>query len=84
MKIDDGELGAAVIVGGKVVAWFAEFDEAAQEWCTENHFGQWLIWRATPPVIVPLTDEEHAEVMRKAEELATLFKEAPEAPNTDS
>lgn len=29
-------LGAAILVDGKVVAWFAEFDEAAEEWCTET------------------------------------------------
>lgn len=74
-------LGAAVIVGGVVVAWFAEFDEAAQEWCTENHFGQWLAWRAKPPEIVPLTEAEYDKVMTEAAEMVKSFKAAPEAPN---
>jgi len=74
-------LGAAVIVNGQVVAWFADFTEEAQDWCTENHFGQWLTWRAKPPEIVPLTEAEYDEVMRKAAEMATLFEAMPEAPN---
>lgn len=74
-------LGAAVIVGGVVVAWFAEFDEAAREWCTENHFGQWLAWRAKTPEIVPLTEAEYDKAMAEATELAASFNALPEAPN---
>ena len=72
-------LGAAVIVRGVVVAWFADFDEAAEEWCTENHFGQWLIWRAKRPEIVPLTPDEMAKVEAEAARLAELFEESPNA-----
>jgi hypothetical protein len=75
-----GVLGAAVIVGGVVVAWFANFDEAAQEWCTENHFGQWLMRRAKPPELVPLTEAEYDEVMRQGKELADALHARPEAP----
>ena len=78
--LDDG-LGAAVIVRGQVVAWFADFTEEAREWCTENHFGEWLTWRAKPPEIVPLTEAEYDEAMRKGKEMAALFDDTPEAPN---
>lgn len=78
--LTDG-LGTAVIVGGVVVAWFADFTQEASEWCTENHFGQWLVWRAKAPEIVPLTEAEYDEAMRKAAEFATLFEDKPEAPN---
>jgi len=74
-------LGASVIVNGKVVAWFADFNEEAREWCTENHFGEWLVWRATPPVIVPLTDAEYDKSMEETAKLAKVFESTPEAPN---
>jgi len=74
-------LGAAVIVDGAVVAWFDDFTEEAREWCTENHFGRWLVWRARAPEIVPLTEAEYDEAMRKANELVSLFEDTPEAPN---
>lgn len=77
-------LGAAVIVRGQVVAWFADFTEEAREWCTENHFGEWLTWQAKPPEIVPLTEAEYDEAVRNGKELAALlFKDAPEAPNAE-
>lgn len=74
------ELGAAVLVRGKVVAWFSEFTEEAQEWCTENHFGEWLTWRAKPPEIVPLTEAEYDEAMQSAVEMAAWFKDLPQSP----
>ena len=76
-------LGVAVIVRGQVVAWFADFTEEAREWCTENHFGEWLTWRAKPPEIVPLTEAEYDEAMRKGAELAAMFEDMLEAPNAD-
>jgi hypothetical protein len=72
-------LGAGVLVDGVMVAWFADFTEEAREWCTENHFGRWLVWRATRPEIVPITPEELARVEAEAQRLADLFKEAPNA-----
>lgn len=72
-------LGAAVIVHGQVVAWFADFTEEAREWCTENYFGQWLTWRAKPPEIVPLTEAEYVEAMRTAKDFAVLFEDKPKA-----
>ena len=67
--LSEAPLGAAVLVDGKTVAWFAEFTESANEWCTENYFGQWLAWRAMPPEIVPLTSEELTAVEQRAAEL---------------
>lgn len=75
------ELGAAVIVRGKVVAWFADWTEAAQEWCTENHFGEWLVWWAKPPEIVPLTIEEIAKIELEANDLYAKLNIEPEVPN---
>lgn len=72
-------LGAAVLVRGQVVAWFAEFTEEAQEWCTENHFGEWLTWQAKPPELVPLTEAEYDEAMQSAAEMAELFKAPPQS-----
>lgn len=72
-------LGAAVLVGGRIVAWFAEFTDEAQEWCTANYFGQWLVWRATPPNMVPLTKEEYERVQKEVEEFRELFKRDPHA-----
>jgi hypothetical protein len=62
-------LGVCVLVRGAVVAWFAAFDDAAEDWCTENHFGEWLTWRAAAPTPIPLTEAEAAEITRKAAEL---------------
>lgn len=41
--------------------------DGAQNWCTENHCGQWLTWPATLPEIIPPTPEQAAE-------LAAAFK----------
>ncbi len=71
--LNDG-LGVAVLIDGVVVAWFANFTEEARQWCTENHFGRWLVWRAKTPEIIPLTDDEYEEAVRKAAELSTLFE----------
>ena len=62
-------LGVCVLVRGAAVAWFADFDDAAVAWCTENHFGEWLVWRAAAPLLIPLTEQEAAECERKAAEL---------------
>jgi len=77
-------LGTAVIVHKVVVAWFADFTEEARDWCTENHFGEWLPWRAKAPEIVPLTEAEYNAVMREGRDLAAKLKEAPNAKITSS
>ena len=69
---------------GQIMAWFAEFTEEAREWCTENYFGEWLVWRARPPEIVPLTEAEYAEVQREAAEIVAALNPLPEAPNGGS
>jgi hypothetical protein len=66
--------GAAILVDGKVVAWFADFDEAARDWCSFNHFGKWLVWAATTPEIIPLTPEEQADCDRRADEMLAKLR----------
>lgn len=75
------ELGTAVIIGGKIIAWFSDFTEEAREWCTQNHFGEWLTWRAKPPEIVPLTEAEYEAAIQEGKELAARFKNMPEVPS---
>ncbi len=67
-------VGTGIYVEGKVVAWFADFTEEAREWCTENHFGQWLAWRSTQPTYIPMTLEEIAEAERLGAELAAKLR----------
>lgn len=64
--------GVAVHLFGdfRPIAWFAEFDDLAEAWCREHAFGQWLTWRSTAPVMIPLTPEESAECERRGKELA--------------
>jgi hypothetical protein len=66
--------GVAVLVDGAVVAWFADFDDAARDWCTENHFGRWLLWGASVPEIIPLTPEELADCDRRADEMMAKLR----------
>lgn len=72
-KPSTAPLGVCVLVDGVVVAWFAEFTEEAQMWCTENHFGRWLTWRAAAPVPIPLTEDEMREAKRRAQELVDVL-----------
>jgi len=65
--------GVAVIVEGKVVAWFADFNEEAREWCSDNHFGQWVTWQAKQPDLIPLTEEQEENAKRKAKEWSDYF-----------
>ena len=74
--------GTGVIVDGEVVAWFANFDESAEDWCRDNYFGRWLTWRATPPEIIPLTAEEQERVSAKVAEFVEFFK-YQEKPDDD-
>lgn len=74
--LSTAELGAAVIVRGVVVAWFSALDEAARDWCTANHFGEWLVWQAKKPELIRLTDEQIARIESDAAALAAKFKEA--------
>jgi hypothetical protein len=66
VSTDQTPLGSAVIVNGKLVAWFADFDAEAEDFCSGMWFGQWVTWRAEPPKLVPLTEEEHARVQAEA------------------
>jgi hypothetical protein len=38
----DKKYGISVLVDGKIVAWFAEWDEETRDWCSEHYFGKWL------------------------------------------
>lgn len=67
------ELGVAVLVDGAVVAWFAEMDEGAEDYCRERLFGRWLTWRAKQPEIVPLTPEELARCETAARKIAAIL-----------
>ena len=74
MSMDAG-LGVCVLVRGAVVAWFADFDDEAEQWCTENHFGEWLTWRAAAPTPIPLTVAEREECEKRGAELAAHFSD---------
>lgn len=76
-------LGQAIIVDGEIVAWFKYPDEEAREWCSYNHTGKWMAWRATPPVLVPLTPDEQAKVDIEAARLHEAMKELIEPPNVE-
>lgn len=65
--------GTAVLVGGQVVAWFRDFDDSSAEWCRDNHFGQWLTWRAATPETIALTPEEQAKVDAEVGEFLKFF-----------
>lgn len=62
-------IGTVVIVDGKLVAWFADFNEEAREWCTENFFGRWLGWKAKEPEQIPLTIEDLGRIEKDADEM---------------
>jgi len=44
-------------VDGRLVAWFADAEDA-EEWARENHFGQWLAHKCAIPNRPPFTPEE--------------------------
>jgi len=76
---DNEAKGSAVLVCGYIVAWFADFDQAAQEWCTENHFGEWLVVRAKCPRLVPPSKKEIEAIEREARELSAKITGRKEA-----
>jgi len=66
-------------VDGAVVAWFAELDEHAEEFCRTNWYGRWLTWRSEPPQLIPLTPTEYAEAQRRGKELHAKLRDALDA-----
>lgn len=74
---DNAVKGSAVLVHGSVVAWFANFDQAAQEWCTENHFGEWLVVGAKRPKLVPPSKKEIEVIEGEARELLAKLQRCP-------
>lgn len=70
----DAALGAAVLVDGVVVAWFADMNDETEDFCRSMWFGRWMVWRARPPELVPLTAEEQASVDALARELTAKLR----------
>ena len=68
------EHGCAVIVRGNIVAWFQDFDEAA-EWCRANYFGAWLVMKARRPTIVPPSKEAIESAEKYAAELSEILND---------
>lgn len=66
-------LGCGVYFNGNMVAWFSEFNQDAQEWCSEYYFGEWLTWPCYEPARYVLTEEESLAAAKRAQELADLF-----------
>jgi len=66
--------GISVLVDGKIVAWFAEWDEETRDWCSKHYFGKWLTWKATIPKLIPLSKEEYNNVKKSAKEMSKKFK----------
>jgi hypothetical protein len=65
--------GVAVLVDGRVVAWFENFDKSAEQWCTDNHFGRWLAWKSHAPSIAHLTKDENDMISKRASDMAAYF-----------
>ena len=66
--------GTAVVVDGALVAWFAEPDEHAEDFCRTNWYGRWLAWRSIPPQLIPLTPDEQAKCEAAGKELAAKLR----------
>ncbi len=64
--------GFAVRVGGRIVAWFADPEDAG-DWATDTHFGQWLMHPCRLPDAPPFTPEQIAAARLKAESLMSLL-----------
>lgn len=65
--------GTAIIVNGKIVAWFANHDELSAEWCIAAHAGEWLAWPAEAPVLDGVSDEDMARAGEKVEAMKALL-----------
>lgn len=64
--------GVAIRVGGKLLAWFADAESAA-EWATDTHFGEWLIHPCSIPDRPPFSKEQIAQARVLGEELLKRF-----------
>lgn len=71
MNEQDGFLISVMGIGR--VAWFADAEQAEQ-WATENYFGQWLLNEYSIPVKPLFTPEQIAEAQRKGKEMADWFE----------
>jgi hypothetical protein len=64
--------GVAIRVGGAMVAWFADPDQAV-DWARENYFGQWLMNPCSIPNRPPFTPEQIEAAKKRAEEMLALI-----------
>jgi PTH2 family peptidyl-tRNA hydrolase len=64
--------GVGIRVGGALVAWFTDM-EHAEEWASENHFGQWLAHPCSMPNRPPFTPAQIALAKKEAEKLYGLL-----------
>lgn len=64
--------GVAICVGGRMVAWFADAEEA-EVWCQDTHFGCWLMHPCSIPDRPAFTPEQLAEARRRGAELYELL-----------
>lgn len=75
MRDREGEIdGVGIRVGGALVAWFRDM-EAAEEWASENHFGQWLAHPCKMPNKPPFTPAQIAQAKAEAEKLYPLLRD---------
>jgi hypothetical protein len=66
-KVDELD-GVGIRVGGALVAWFAD-PEQASEWATEVHYGNWLMHPCKMPNRPPFTKEQIAAARKAGAEM---------------
>ncbi len=75
-KMKDKYEGTVIIVNGEIIAWFADFNDSALEWCRDNYFGEWLAIPGIKPKIKPLSKEEIEQTEKSVDEfLSFLYRE---------
>ena len=72
--MDQNNIGTCIIVNGAVVAWFNDFNDEALDWCSANHFGEWLAFSGNSPTIIPLTEKELENINSQAELLLNCIR----------
>jgi hypothetical protein len=65
-----------------IVGMFSD-SEQAQEWATENYFGQWLMTGRIVLVPPPFTKEQIEQAEKNAKELAAVFAEIKTHPQEE-
>lgn len=72
-KMKDKCEGTVIIVNGEIIAWFANFNDNALEWCRDNYFGEWLAIPGIKPKIKPLSKEETKQTEKSVNELLSFL-----------